>query len=91
MPDEEADRHYRSQLSYISYQGDVLVDRFLRFENLVSDWEILRKEYDLPALPRYKKTGAADSYRGIYEKFPETKELVTERYGRDIEFFGYDF
>ena len=91
VPNDKADRHYRSQLSFISNRGKVLVDRIVRFEKLGSDWEVLRQEFDLPALPHHKQTGATDSYLELYEKYPETKELVTHRYRQDIEYLGYDF
>ena len=41
--------------------------------------------------PHHKQTGATDSYLELYEKYPETKELVTHRYRQDIEYLGYDF
>lgn len=91
VPDDNADRHCRSQLSFISIREKVLVDRIIRFETLGPDWEVLRQEFHLPALPHYKQTGATDSYLELYEKYPETKELVTRRYREDIDYFGYDF
>jgi len=91
VPDKKANRHYRSQMEFIMHKDTVLVDRILRFENLEEDWEGLRKEYDLPALPHYKQTNAAVSYQRIYSEYPELKEQVASRYARDIEFFGYDF
>ena len=91
VPEEKANRHYRSQVGFIMHKDTVLVDRILRFENLEEDWECLRKEYDLPALPHYKQTSSAESYQRIYSEYPEIKEQVASRYARDIEFFGYDF
>jgi hypothetical protein len=91
VPDEKANRHYRFRLSCISYRGKVLVDRLLRFENLGSDWEALRVEFDLPSLPHCKPSGAADSYRALYEKYPQTKQRLAQRYRRDIQYFGYEF
>ncbi|MEM7144307.1 MAG: sulfotransferase family 2 domain-containing protein [Verrucomicrobiota bacterium] len=90
-PDDLIDHHLRSQTTYI-FDGDtLLVDRILRFENLNQDWQALRDEFDLPELPHYKPTGSQDAYRAIYQEFPEAKELVAERYARDIEFFGYEY
>jgi Sulfotransferase family len=91
IPDRDADRHYQAQTGFV-FEGDtLLVDRVLRFENLETEWEDLRREFDLPALPHYKQTGAHLTYRSVFDEFPEARERVEERYRRDIEFFGYEY
>ncbi|MEM8954978.1 MAG: sulfotransferase family 2 domain-containing protein [Verrucomicrobiota bacterium] len=90
-PDDQTDRHLRSQTAYI-FDGDtLLVDRILRFERLHDDWQMLRSEFNLPPLPHYKPTGAEDAYRALYEEFPEAKDLVAKRYAADIDYFNYTF
>jgi hypothetical protein len=91
IPDHEADRHYRLQTGFI-FEGDtLLVDRILRFERLHEDWGELSREFGLPALPHYKKTGASRTYRRLFDDHPDARRLVEERYRRDLEFFGYEY
>ena len=91
IPDERSDRHLRSQFTYV-FDGDLLlVDRILRFETLEEDWEGLRKQYDLQALPHYKRSRSQFYCWDLYNQLPEARELVAKRYARDIEFFGYEF
>lgn len=91
VPDEKANRHYQSQVHFIHHGDELLVDRILRFENLIEDWKEMQAEFDLPGLPHYKHSGASQSWLNCYENYPWAKERVAQRYARDIAFFGYEF
>ncbi len=96
VPDYRANRHYRSQFSFISHRRKsrrkiLLIDQVLRFESLIADWEDLRHKFGLPVLPHHNNTGATNSYIEIYKKYPKLETKVADRYASDIAFFGYDF
>jgi hypothetical protein len=91
IPDEKADRHFRSQSSFLSdRRGALLADEIRRFEELKEGFEYLvgllgRDDLELPHL---KKTVRKD-YREYYDD--ETVEVVRRRYARDVALFGYEF
>ena len=49
MPDNEAERHFRSQLTYLEDENDnILVDRLGRFENLNEDFLSIAQKLAFP-------------------------------------------
>ena len=91
IQDREAERHFKSQYTFVTDQRNNLVVDFVgRFENLEEDFNKICKIAGLPpiALPhRYKSVH--DHYSTYYTD--ETRRVVAERYKKDIEMFGYDF
>lgn len=91
IPDEHANRHFRSQFTFLTDRtGALMPSRILKFESLTDELNELLSEYGLDELrlPHKKPTRRAD-YREYYDE--HLKELVAERYARDIELFGYRF
>lgn len=89
LPDWLTDEHCVSQYRFLCKEdGEVKVDFLGRFENLSSDWEIIRQKSNnqLPTLPHYNAT-KKDNWRDYYTI--ELAELVYKRYQNDIELFGY--
>jgi hypothetical protein len=87
---DNENRHYRSQFRFIFRGNTLLVDRILRFEHLNSEWEEMRKAFDLPELPVLNKSEAPYHWTEVYRDFPDIRELALQRYKNDIEFFGYE-
>jgi len=88
IPDHLANKHFKSQYSIIYDEKDqCLVDFTGRFENLETDFEPIRKKYQLEPLPHFNRSSKSD-YREFYTT--ELVELVAARYQRDIEVFGYE-
>jgi len=91
-----------SQHSYISVGGNVIVDFVGRFENLQEDFDKVCDKIGIPRkkLPhknssKYIKNaeGKWEVERKHYTEYydDETKDIVSERYAKDIEYFGYKF
>jgi len=92
IPDEESNNHFRSQYLFITGKNNGSIVDFLgKFEHLTDDFNILKKLAGLPAdisLPHKMKSDHAD-YRHYYTD--ELKNLIAQRYKRDIEQFDYSF
>lgn len=80
-----------NQLDYVSDgDGNVMMDYIGRFKNIVEDTGIVFKKLGIEgvSLP-HKNSSQHRNYRTYYTD--ETRDIVAERYARDIEYFGYEF
>ena len=80
-----------NQLDYISDEnGEILVDFIGRYENYMHDLHQVFQNMglDTKLLP-HEWPSRHDHYSKYYNE--TTKQLVAERFARDIEFFGYEF
>lgn len=92
IPDERADRHFRSQRSFITDEnGNILVDFIGRFEALSRDLDVLCDKTGLEKmpLPHENISKREKDYRNLFTE--ETKRLIEERYKDDIELFDYRY
>ena len=70
---------------------------FIRYENLHEDVEYVCKklglDYDLNNFGTYKSGHREHSKNKHYTEYydDETKQIVSEKYAKDIEYFGYKF
>lgn len=70
--------------------GSVIVDFIGRMENLKSDWQKVCKKIGIKeSLPRLKKRKKSKPWKDYYNK--KSIEIVSERFAKDIEHFGYTF
>jgi len=73
-----------------SEDGEILVDEFLRYENLEDDWNRFAMKYEIGArLAHHNASRRERNYRSYYS--PRTRELVQEYFRADLETFGYEF
>ena len=94
-----ADRHWKSQYTFISDQdGNPLVDTICRMENLAEDLQQVFEVIGLPdlipdSLPRLNVTRKKDEDFFTYREYfsPEQKNQVSRRYSTDIMNFDYSF
>jgi hypothetical protein len=85
--------HFASQLDWIlDDREEVSVNHIGKFENLVEDFNIIRKELGiikhLPFLNSSKALGNKP-YQDYYTN--EMAQLVAEKCKKDIDYFGYSF
>ena len=90
IPDDRAEKHFRSQTRFLYRAGKPLVDFVGRLERFDEDWaEVCRHTRLRPVARAYNVTGAAD--RLPLEEWYDAglATLVEERYGEDFTLLGY--
>ena len=90
LPDNFLERTRFNQIDYVTDDdGQILVNFVGRYESLNRDFDWICKHIGVEVtLPHVNSTTRVD-YREYYN--PRSRRLVTERFRRDIDAFGYDF
>lgn len=91
-PDRHANRHFRSQSTFLVDKRGRLLPNFVgRFERLRDDFAVIREYLDRDdiELPHVRATRRATEYRDYYST--RLRRMVAERYAEDIHRFEYEF
>lgn len=87
IPVSWADRHFKSQYSYIYENGEKLVDYIGKVEDLTESYKFIQEKYGLKKIGNMNKSKKKD-WKIYYTE--ETAKLVYEYYKEDILTFGYE-
>lgn len=93
LPQEGHDYDHITRLqteNLINQDGKLICNMLLRFENLQKDFDIVCKKIGLPyqELPHLQKS-EHKHYTEYYDD--EARQIVAEKYAKDIEYLGYKF
>jgi hypothetical protein len=84
------ERFYYNQLDYLLIQDKLAVDKVLRFENLSHDFNELAEQLTISAtLPHVNQSKVKQDYREVYSE--KSKDIVAQRFQRDLNYFSYYF
>jgi hypothetical protein len=92
ITDEEADEHFRSQHTFVTNAaGELAIDYAGRFETLGRDFRWVCERLGIPGV-KLPNVQAAHPRRRCPEYYtPETRDIVSERFRKDISLFDYTF
>ncbi len=83
-------RFYYNQLDYLQINQQLAVDKIIYFENLTDDFNELAHQLKIKVnLPHINQSVNKKSYRDAYTE--KSRRLVTERFQKDLDYFGYSF
>jgi hypothetical protein len=93
LPDETTDPHLRSQSERLTHaDGSIVAQLVLRFEDLLADWEALRRiaaARSTTPLASIEARRQSVHLRPDHYFTPRAEEAICERYRADFELLGY--
>lgn len=87
IPDNRADKHFKSQHWFLEHEGKLKPNFIGRFENMEQDWQEIDNRLHLGPLQKHNASPHLNTSR-YYT--PDTFEMTYQRYKKDIELFGYE-
>ena len=81
--------HLESQFSYLEESGKIELDFIGRFERLEDDYKYIRTKFGLDQKLSITRKSIHKHYTEYYDD--ETRQIVADKYAKDIEYFRYKF
>tara|TARA_S200000501_G_scaffold269141_1_gene252847 strand:- start:1157 stop:1786 length:630 start_codon:yes stop_codon:yes gene_type:complete len=81
-------------INCLTVEKNLAIDDYIRYENLEEDTKrICSKWFNMDnfVFPRAKTSQRVHDYHYTEYYDEETKQIVAEKYAKDIEYFGYEF
>jgi hypothetical protein len=85
IPDDLSDRHFRSQSSFLCFQGSVIPSFVGKLETINADWAEVSKKTGLGSLPQKNTTGGSKHL----DISPDLRNKIYRRYEEDFCAFEY--
>jgi hypothetical protein len=85
-------KHFNDpQLNWICNQkGQVMADYIGRYENLQEDFNVICNKIGIPQKKLLHTNSTTHKHYSEYYD-DETREIIAQKYAKDIEYFGYEF
>lgn len=93
IPDDIAEDHFRSQHTFITHRGQLIVDHIGKLENIDQEWAYLCANINidnkLENINVSSNSGTKRAYKDYYSD--DLRDKVAQRYQKDIEMFEYEY
>lgn len=86
ISDTMADRHFKAQSWFLTYQGKVIPQYVGKLETFEQDWELIWQRFGV-ALPKQLNRSERQVTIPMTD---QTRQLIIDRYREDFTLFGYD-
>jgi hypothetical protein len=86
IPDTIADRHFKAQSWFLTYQDKVIPQYVGKLETFSEDWEYLHQRFGITLPKQLNSSAHKNSTLTMCDK---TKQLIIDRYKDDFRLFGY--
>lgn len=87
------DNDLKTQYQFLSIDGDntseIQIDKIGKFESLEKDFTSICNELNIECDLKHTNKSVHDEYKTYYSK--KSRDLVTEHFRKDIEYFDYNF
>lgn len=90
LPDEEVEKHFRSQSYFLKHNSELVPDFVGRLERIEQDWQALQQFIGTPLPLQHVNRSEETDYRHYFSN-TQLRYDVADRYAEDIATFGYEF
>lgn len=89
IPDDRSDQHFRSQHTFLTHNGQLLVHTLGKMESIDEDWRPFTEKYGLAQPTRERRVSGPPMSMDSLPLSKRCAALAIERYRTDIDLLGY--